>query len=70
LAGRKSYAEAQPETVALAKQLHAQGLSYRKIAVEVATRGHVTRSGKPHVASAIQKMLDAGKVFRRRVPQG
>jgi DNA invertase Pin-like site-specific DNA recombinase len=28
LGGRKQYAEARPETVALAKQLHAQGLSY------------------------------------------
>jgi hypothetical protein len=46
-----------PETVALAKELHAQGLSYRKISAELAVRGHVTRTGKPHVASAVQKML-------------
>jgi DNA invertase Pin-like site-specific DNA recombinase len=55
--GRKSYAEGMPETVALAKQLHAQGLSYRKISAELAAQGHVTRTGKPHVASAVQKML-------------
>ena len=55
--GRKSYAEARPETVALVKQLEAEGLSYRKIATELAARGHVTSGGKPHVASAIQKML-------------
>jgi DNA invertase Pin-like site-specific DNA recombinase len=55
--GRKSYAEAMPETVALAKELHASGLSYRKISADLAARGHVTGSGKPHVASAIQKML-------------
>jgi DNA invertase Pin-like site-specific DNA recombinase len=55
--GRKGYAEAMPETVALAKQLRAGGLSYRKIAAELAARGHVTSGGKPHVASAIQKML-------------
>jgi hypothetical protein len=55
--GRKGYAEAMPETVALAKQLHAGGLSYRKIAVELAARGHLTGSRKPHAASAIQKML-------------
>ena len=55
--GRKGYTEAMPETVALAKQLQAGGLSYRKIAAELAVRGHVTGSGKPHVASAIQKML-------------
>jgi DNA invertase Pin-like site-specific DNA recombinase len=57
--GRKSYAEGMPETVALAKALHAQGLSYRKISRELAARGHVTRTGKPHVASAVQKMLAA-----------
>jgi len=55
--GRKSYAEAMPDTVALAKALHANGLSYRKVAAELATQGHVTRTGKPHVASAVQKML-------------
>ena len=55
--GRKSYAEAMPETVALAKQLHADGSSYRKIAVALAAQGHKTGSGKPHAASAIQKML-------------
>jgi DNA invertase Pin-like site-specific DNA recombinase len=55
--GRKSYAEAMPGTVAMAKELEARGLSYRKIAAELATQGHVTRTGKPHVASAVQKML-------------
>ena len=55
--GRKTYAESMPETVALAVQLHAAGMSYRKISAELASRGHVTGSGKPHVASAIQKML-------------
>jgi DNA invertase Pin-like site-specific DNA recombinase len=55
--GRKGYAEAMPETVALAKQLHGEGMSYRKISVALAERGHVTAGGKPHVASAVQKML-------------
>ena len=55
--GRKGYAEAMPETVKLVKELHAQGLSYRKIAAELAAQGYVTGSGRPHVASAIQKML-------------
>jgi DNA invertase Pin-like site-specific DNA recombinase len=55
--GRKGYSEAVPETVALAKQLQAVGLSYRKLAAELAARGHLTGSGKPHVASAIQKMF-------------
>jgi DNA invertase Pin-like site-specific DNA recombinase len=58
LGGRKSYAHARPDTVALAMQLHSEGLSYRKIAAELAARGHVTGSGRPHVASAIQKMLN------------
>ena len=60
LGGRKPYAEARPDTVALAKQLHAHGLSYRKIAAELAARGHVTGSGKPHAASAVQKTVHAG----------
>jgi hypothetical protein len=34
-----------PDTVALAKDLEACGLSYRKIAAELATQGHVTRTG-------------------------
>jgi DNA invertase Pin-like site-specific DNA recombinase len=55
--GRKSYADAMPATVALAKELHSAGLSYRKIAAALAARGHVTGSGKHHVASAVQKML-------------
>jgi DNA invertase Pin-like site-specific DNA recombinase len=57
--GRRSYAAAVPQTVALAKQLHADGLSYRKIATALQQQGHVTGSGKAHVASAIQKMLAA-----------
>src|SRR5271167_1829284 len=55
--GRKSYAEGQPEALALAKQLHAAGMSYRKISATLAEQGHFTSRGKPHVASAIQKML-------------
>jgi hypothetical protein len=35
-----------PERVKLARELHAEGLSYRR---------HVTGSGKPH--AAVQKML-------------
>jgi DNA invertase Pin-like site-specific DNA recombinase len=55
--GRKNYADTMPATVALAKELHSTGLSYRKIAAELAARGHVTGSGRQHVASAVQKML-------------
>jgi hypothetical protein len=55
--GRKSYAEAKPETVALAKELHGKRMSLRKIAAELAARGHLTAYGKPYVASAVQTML-------------
>src|SRR5262245_48359578 len=55
--GRKTYAEAKPEVVALAKELHGQGVSLRKISAELATRGYVTAGGRPYVASAVQAML-------------
>jgi DNA invertase Pin-like site-specific DNA recombinase len=45
--GRKGYAKAMPETVALAKQLQADDLSYRKIAGVLASRGHLMWKGKP-----------------------
>jgi hypothetical protein len=43
--------------------LEARGLSYRKIAAELATQGHVTRTRKPHVASAVPKMLSWSESF-------
>ena len=55
--GRKSYAEARPDVVALAKELHGQGVSLRKISAALAERGHLTSGGKPYVASAVQAML-------------
>jgi len=55
--GRRSYAEARPDVVALAKELNGQGMSYRKISAELASRGLLTATGKPYVASAIQTML-------------
>lgn len=58
-----------PETVALAEELHAQGVSYRKISTEMAARGHVTRTGKPHVASAVQKMLGQAAGPRALIPE-
>src|SRR5260370_2060570 len=58
--GRKSYAEARPEVVALAKELSEQGMSYRKISAELAARDHLTAGGKPYVASAVQSMLERG----------
>jgi len=40
--GRESYVEAMPETVALAKELQAEGLSYRTINAALAELGHAT----------------------------
>jgi DNA invertase Pin-like site-specific DNA recombinase len=55
--GRWRYDEARPEVVAMARELHAQGMSYRKISAALAGRGYVTSKGKPYVASAVQTML-------------
>jgi DNA invertase Pin-like site-specific DNA recombinase len=55
--GRWRYDEARPEVVAMARELHRQGMSYRKISAALAERGYVTSKGKPYVASAIQTML-------------
>jgi DNA invertase Pin-like site-specific DNA recombinase len=55
--GRKTYAEARPEAVGLAKELHGQRMSLRKISAVLAAQGYVTAGGKPYVASAVQAML-------------
>jgi DNA invertase Pin-like site-specific DNA recombinase len=55
--GRRSYAEARPEVVALAQELSDQRMSLRKISVELALRGHLTANGRPFVATAVQSML-------------
>jgi DNA invertase Pin-like site-specific DNA recombinase len=55
--GRKSYAEARPEVVALAHELSDQRMSLRKISAELARRGHVTANGRPYLATAVQWML-------------
>lgn len=57
--GRKTYAETRPKAVALAKELHAQGVSLRKISAELAAQGHLTARGRPYVATAVQSMLRA-----------
>jgi hypothetical protein len=57
--GRRSYCEARPDVVALAKQLQARGMSLRKISATLAAQGHLTGGGKPSVASAVQAMLAA-----------
>jgi len=50
-------AEARPDVVLLAKQMHGQGMSLRKISAELAALGYVTAGGRPYVASAVQTML-------------
>jgi len=63
--GRRSHAEAHPETVKLAKALlwvnkrMRKKRSLRDIAAELAKAGHVSSSGKPYGASAIRSMLTA-----------
>lgn len=42
LGGRRSMADARPEVVTMVKQLHAEGLSYRKIAARLAEQGYLT----------------------------
>ena len=58
--GRFPYAMKYPQTVALAKELHGQGLSLRKVAAVLAERGHVTTGNLPHSPNAIMKMLASG----------
>jgi DNA invertase Pin-like site-specific DNA recombinase len=58
--GRWRYDEARPEVVALARELHGQGLSLRKISAALAERGHLTARGRPYVASAVEIMLKRG----------
>jgi hypothetical protein len=55
--GRKTYVEARPEVVALAKQMQAGGMSLRKISAALAEEGYRTAGGKPYVASAVRVML-------------
>jgi DNA invertase Pin-like site-specific DNA recombinase len=55
--GRKSYAESNPELVALARRLAAERLSLRKISTELASRGYATARGVAYSASAVKAML-------------
>lgn len=61
--GRKSHAEAHPETVKLAKELRwvnkrmRERRSLRDIAAMLAEQGHLSRTGKPYSASAVASML-------------
>jgi len=60
--GRKSHAEANPETVDLARQLRRQNpkthqrMSYRRVAAELARQGHFSAAGTPYSVSAVKSM--------------
>jgi len=58
--GRKSYAEANPTLVELAKQLSEQRprLSLREISAALASQGFTTPRGLPYSASAVASMLN------------
>ena len=70
--GRKSYAEARPELIALARELARppggfapnRGPSLRKIAAELAARGHTTPRGIPYSPSAVKAMLSSARPRR------
>jgi DNA invertase Pin-like site-specific DNA recombinase len=55
--GRKPLAELRPEVVALARGLHGQRMSLRKISAALAEQGHRTGGGKPYSPNAVMAML-------------
>jgi DNA invertase Pin-like site-specific DNA recombinase len=60
--GRKSYAEARPEMIKLARQLRRpdpdrRPVSLRKVAAALAERGYVASTGRPYEAAAVAAML-------------
>jgi DNA invertase Pin-like site-specific DNA recombinase len=60
--GRKSYAEARPEMVELARQLRRpdpdrRPLLLRKVSAALAERGYVASTGRPYEAAAVAAML-------------
>jgi DNA invertase Pin-like site-specific DNA recombinase len=55
--GRRTLAEARPEAVALARELHGQRMSLRKISAALAAQGHLTGGGRPYAPHAVRTML-------------
>lgn len=60
--GRKSYAELNPDMVALAKKLHRYPIngkrrSLREVAAELAAQGFTGANGQPYPAMSIKRML-------------
>jgi Resolvase, N terminal domain len=65
--GRKSYAEARPEMVELARQLrrpdpHRRPLSSRKVSAALAERGYVASTGRPYEAAVLEI---SGNILRK-----
>ena len=59
--GRKTYAERDPQMVALAHQLAKKRLTLVAIAAELAAQGHVQKNGKTYSHVAIMRMLKRRK---------
>ena len=57
--GKLVAVESEQAVIALARELRAAGLSLRAVAAELASRGHVGRTGKPFVACAVSAMVEA-----------
>jgi DNA invertase Pin-like site-specific DNA recombinase len=55
--GRKSHAELHPEVVAMAKEMHADGLTLREIASNLFVGGHTSKNGKPFTPQSVSNML-------------
>ena len=60
--GRKSYAEARPEMVELARKLRRpypdrRPVSLRKVSAALAERGYVASTGRPYEAAAVASMM-------------
>jgi DNA invertase Pin-like site-specific DNA recombinase len=68
--GRKSYAERDPEMVALAKSIRNRGgrVSLREIVAALAANGYTTPSGAPYSATAVASMLGLGLSRYKRQP--
>jgi DNA invertase Pin-like site-specific DNA recombinase len=63
--GRKSYGEANPDLVTLAKKLHrypvySRRRTLREVSRALADAGLMTAKGKPYAQSAVLKMVKAG----------
>ena len=56
--GRKTLAEARPEVTALAREMHGQRMSLRKISAALAEQGHLTGGGRPYSPNAVRAMTN------------